>query len=315
MTTISPETIYSKTPRQIGQGSIDPEAFTVQFWGVRGSVPTPGEDTVRYGGNTSCLEMKVGGKRLIFDGGTGLRVLGDSLMAEMPIEFYLFFTHYHWDHIQGFPLFTPAFTPGNRLHIYGAVPPNGESMKKHFIERILHPNSPVPLRGIQAELNFNELEVGDRLSVEGIEIQTGQLNHPNSAMGYRVSWRGRSVVYCSDTEHFPDGLDENVLNLAKDADMLIYDAMYTDDEYHSPQSPKVGWGHSTWQEAVKMANAANVKQVVIFHHDPTHDDDYLDDIEKQVQAVSPNAVMAKEGLVLPVGLPQNLQKVSGSLHA
>jgi len=120
-------------------------------------------------------------------------------------------------------------------------------------------------------------------------------------MGYRVTWKGRSVVYCSDTEHLPDGLDDNVLELSRGADLLIYDAMYTDDEYHNPKSPKVGWGHSTWQEAVKMAEAAGVKQVAIFHHDPTHSDDFLDDIERQVQAVFPKAIMARERAVVPVG--------------
>ena len=279
----------------------NPEDFVVQFWGVRGSIPTPGKDTIRYGGNTSCLEMRVAGKRLIFDGGTGLKVLGDSLLAEMPVEAYMFFTHYHWDHIQGFPLFTPAFLPGNCFHIYGAIPPDGESMKKHFIERILHPNSPVPLKGLQADLRFHELKAGDSMMLDDIKIETGQLNHPNTAMGYRITWNGRSAVYCSDTEHLPDGIDENVLNLAQDADILIYDAMYTDDEYYNPKSPKVGWGHSTWQEAIKMAEAAGVKRVVIFHHDPTHSDDFMDQVEKDVQARFPKAIMAREGLVVPVG--------------
>ncbi|MEY3866468.1 MAG: hypothetical protein RLZZ338_359 [Cyanobacteriota bacterium] len=275
--------------------------FVVQFWGVRGSIPTPGKDTVRYGGNTSCLEIRVGGKRLILDGGTGLRMLGEKLLPEMPVEAYMFFTHYHWDHIQGFPLFSPAFIPGNCFHIYGAIPPDGESMKKHFIERVLHPNSPVPLRGMQADLRFYELKHGDTMMLDDIEIHTGTLNHPNSAMGYRITWRGRSMVYCSDTEHLPDRLDQSVYELARDADLLIYDAMYTDEEYHNPKSPKIGWGHSTWQEAVKMAQAANVKRIVIFHHDPSHSDDFLDKVEKQVHDAFPNAVMAREGLILPIG--------------
>lgn len=280
----------------------NPEEFVVQFWGVRGSIPTPGEETIRYGGNTSCLEVRVAGKRLIFDGGTGLRVLGESLMQQLPVEAYIFFTHYHWDHIQGFPLFTPAFTSGNRFDIYGTIPPDGNSMKQHFIERVLHPNSPVPMQGMKADLQFHELKAGNKIMLGDIEIETGSLNHPNTAIGYRVTWDGRSLVYCSDTEHFPDGLDENVLNLARDADVLIYDAMYTDEEYHNPKSPKVGWGHSTWQEAIKMAESAGVKRVVIFHHDPTHSDDVLDGISQEVQARFPKAIMAREGLILPVGV-------------
>ena len=276
--------------------------FVVKFWGVRGSVPTPGKDTVKYGGNTSCIEMQVGGKRLIFDGGTGIRELGKEMMQEMPVEAYLFFTHYHWDHIQGFPLFTPAFSKGNCFHIYGAIPPEGESMKQHFIDRVLHYNSPIPLKGMQADLQFYELEHGQKMMLHDIEIETGSLNHPNTAMGYRVTWNGRSAVYCSDTEHFSDRLDENVVHLARGADVLIYDAMYTDDEYHSSKSSKVGWGHSTWPEAIKVAKAAGVKRVVIFHHEPGHSDDFLDRIGEKAKAVFPMAVMAIEGLVLPVGI-------------
>ncbi|NEQ73259.1 MAG: MBL fold metallo-hydrolase [Okeania sp. SIO2C9] len=286
---------FSKMSEQMGD-------FLVKFWGVRGSVPTPGKDTIRYGGNTSCIEMQIAGKRLIFDGGTGLRELGEEMMQEMPVEAYMFFTHYHWDHIQGFPLFTPAFTQGNSFHIYGAIPPEGESMRKHFIQRVLHYNSPIPLNGIQADLRFYELQHGEKMMLGDIEIETGSLNHPNTAMGYRVTWNGRTVVYCSDTEHFPDRLDESVVSLARNADVLIYDAMYTDDEYHNPNSSKVGWGHSTWQEAIKVAKAARVKQVVIFHHEPTHSDDFLDEIAKKVKAAFPEAVMAREGLVLPMGV-------------
>lgn len=286
---------FSKMSEQMGD-------FLVKFWGVRGSVPTPGKDTIRYGGNTSCIEMQIAGKRLIFDGGTGLRELGEEMMQEMPVEAYMFFTHYHWDHIQGFPLFTPAFTQGNSFHIYGAIPPEGESMKKHFIQRVLHYNSPIPLNGIQADLRFYELQHGEKMMLGDIEIETGSLNHPNTAMGYRVTWNERTVVYCSDTEHFPDRLDESVVHLARNADVLIYDAMYTDDEYHNPKSSKVGWGHSTWQEAIKVAKAAGVKRVVIFHHEPTHSDDFLDEIAKKVKADFPQAVMAREGLVLPMGV-------------
>ena len=276
--------------------------FVVKFWGVRGSVPTPGKDTVKYGGNTSCIEMQVGGKRLIFDGGTGIRELGKEMMQEMPVEAYLFFTHYHWDHIQGFPLFTPAFSKGNWFHIYGAIPPEGGSMKQHFMDRVLHYNSPIPLKGMQADLQFYELEHGQKMMLHDIEIETGSLNHPNTAMGYRVTWNGRSAVYCSDTEHFSDRLDENVVHLARGADVLIYDAMYTDDEYHSSELSKVGWGHSTWQEAIKVAKAAGVKRLVIFHHEPAHSDDFLDRIGEKAKAVFPMAVMAIEGLVLPVGI-------------
>ena len=274
--------------------------FVVQFWGVRGSIPTPGKDTVRYGGNTSCVEMRIAGKRLIFDAGTGLQVLGQTLQKEMPIEAYMFFTHYHWDHIQGFPFFTPAFIRGNSLHIHGSVPLDAKSMEQHFVERILHPNSPVPLEGMQANLKFSEMVCGEPFYVDDIYFETGPLNHPNTAMGYRVTYKGHTVFYCTDTEHFPDHMDETVLHMARNADLLIYDAMYSDDEYNNPKSPKHGWGHSTWQEAVKVAKAAGVKKLVIFHHDPSHNDEFLDKLDGEVKEAFPNSVLAREGLVLDV---------------
>ncbi len=274
--------------------------FVVQFWGVRGSIPSPGSETVRYGGNTSCVEMRIGGKRLIFDGGTGLRVLGKSLLSEMPVEAYMFFTHSHWDHIQGFPFFVPAFAKGNCFHIHGAIAPNGASMKQRLHDQMLHPNFPVPMQVMQSDLKFYDLFPGETMQLGDITIETGSLNHPNSAMGYRLTWQGRTAVYATDTEHFADCLDENLLHLARNADVMIYDACYTDEEYHDPQSPKVGWGHSTWQEGVKMAKAAGVKKLVVFHHDPSHSDDFLDKVASQVEAVFPNSVLAREGMILPV---------------
>ena len=132
------------------------------------------------------------------------------------------------------------------------------------------------------------------------------LNHPGEAIGYRVSYRGHAAAYVSDTEHFPGRLDDNVLQLAQDADVMIYDCTYTDDEYYDEQASKIGWGHSTWQEAVKLARAANVKQLVIFHHDPTHTDDFMDDIVRQTSAALPNSVVAKEGMVLNLITDQTL---------
>ncbi|WP_414752169.1 MBL fold metallo-hydrolase [Anabaena sp. CCY 9910] len=279
--------------------------FTVQFWGVRGSIPCPGPHTVRYGGNTPCVEMQVAGKRLIFDGGTGLHVLGQSLLRQMPIEAYLFFTHSHWDHMQGFPFFVPGFVKGNNFHIYGAIAPDGSTVEQRLNDQMLHPNFPVPLQIMQANLHFHDVQPGLPIHINDITVETAALNHPGEAVGYRVNWRGGAAVYITDTEHFPDKLDENVLKLAKNADILIYDSTYTDEEYHSAKSPRIGWGHSTWQEAVKIAKAANVKTLVIFHHDPAHDDDFLDQIGAQAFAQFSGAIMAREGMVLqvPVSAP------------
>ncbi|WOD38022.1 MBL fold metallo-hydrolase [Nodosilinea sp. E11] len=274
------------------------QQFLVRFWGVRGSIACPGPTTVRYGGNTSCVEMLVGGHRLIFDGGTGLRELGLTLLTEGPIEANLFFTHSHWDHIQGFPFFVPAFMRGNRFNIYGAIAPNGSTIEQRLNDQMLHPNFPVPLQVMGADLKFCDIEVGETLHIGDITIENALLNHPGEAVGYRVTWQNYVAAYISDTEHYPDRLDENVVWLARNADVMIYDSTYTDDEYHDPKSSKVSWGHSTWQEAVKVAKAAGVKTLVIFHHDPAHDDDFMDQVAVQTKAAFPGAVVAKEGMVI-----------------
>ncbi len=279
--------------------------FTIHFWGVRGSIPCPGAETVRYGGNTPCIEMRVGGQRLIFDGGTGLRVLGQYLLGQMPVKANLLFTHSHWDHIQGFPFFVPAFIPGNRFRIYGAIAPNGSTIEQRLNDQMLHPNFPVPLQIMAAQLEFHDIKIGDVLEFGEVKVNTALLNHPGEAVGYRVSWNGYAAAYVTDTEHLPDKLDDNVLFLAHNADVLIYDATYTDEEYHSPKSSKVGWGHSTWQEAVKVAKAANVKRLVIFHHDPLHNDDFLDNVGEQVAQLFPNSLMAREGLSIQLIAPHS----------
>lgn len=274
--------------------------FVVNFWGVRGSIASPGEATVRYGGNTPCIEMQVAGHRLIFDGGTGLRVLGQSLLSQMPVEGHLFFTHSHWDHIQGFPFFTPAFVKGNHFSIYGAIAPDGSCIEQRLNDQMRHPNFPVPLQIMGSALKFIDVHIGEPIQIGEVTVENALLNHPGQAIGYRVNWQNYAAAYITDTEHYPDRLDENVLNLVHNADVMIYDATYTDEEYYSPKTSKVGWGHSTWQEAVKVAKAANVKTLVIFHHDPLHDDNFLDDMGAQVAAAFPNGIMAREGLSLQI---------------
>jgi phosphoribosyl 1,2-cyclic phosphodiesterase len=272
--------------------------FAVQFWGVRGSIPTPSESTVRYGGNTACVELRVAGKRLIFDGGTGLRVLGSHLLQQMPIEAHLFFTHTHWDRIQGFPFFIPAFVEGNCFHIYGATGPNGASIKQRLSDQMLRPNFPVPLQMMRSDLKFHDISPGSVITLDEVMIETVTLNRPNSALGYRVTWNDYSVVYATDTDHAPEQLDQSLLYLAQGADLLIYDAAYADHAYYDLQAAEVARQPSAWRACLEVAIAANVKQILMFHHDPTHEDDFLDKIEAEVQSIYPNVQLAREGMTL-----------------
>jgi phosphoribosyl 1,2-cyclic phosphodiesterase len=274
--------------------------FKIHFWGVRGSIACPGASTVRYGGNTPCVEMLVGDRRLIFDAGTGIRVLGESLPRDLPIWAHIFFSHSHWDHIQGFPFFSPAFQSGNKFDIYGGMTPDGITIEQRLHDQMMHPNFPVPLQIMSASLRFHDLQYGDRIQIGDVTVQTGLLNHPGEAMGYRVSWQDRSVAYITDTEHFPDRVDGEILTLIKDVDLLIYDCTYTEEEYHHPQMNRIGWGHSTWQEAVKLSQIAGVKQLAIFHHDPSHDDDFMDRVGVQAQSVFPQSIVAQEGMEISI---------------
>jgi phosphoribosyl 1,2-cyclic phosphodiesterase len=288
----SPQTCTQVVPKAIDQ-------FQVQFWGVRGSIACPGKDTVRYGGNTSCVEMRVGGQRLIFDAGTGIRLLGDQIIAESTTNSvgHIFFSHSHWDHIQGFPFFSPAFVPGNRFDIYGGLTPNGITIKERLNNQMMDPNFPVPLKVMGAEMHFHNLEVDEVIQLGDVTVTSAALNHPGSATGYRVSYGGRSAAYVTDTEHRLGELDADVLKLAQDADLFIYDCTYTDDEYGHPTNGKAGWGHSTWQQGVRLAQAAGVKQLAIFHHDPSHNDAFMDEIARSAGELFSGAIVAQEGRI------------------
>jgi phosphoribosyl 1,2-cyclic phosphodiesterase len=273
------------------------QEFTVKFWGVRGSIPTPGIDTVRYGGNTVCVEILVGGQRIIFDGGTGLRALGKSLLKQMPVQAHIFFTHTHWDRIQGFPFFVPAFIEGNRFNIYGATGLTGASIKQRLTDQMLRPNFPVPLQVMRSDLQFHDIAPGSIIPLGDIIVETISLNRPNGALGYRVTWNGYSVVYATDTEHSPETPDQSLLYLAHQADLLIFDAAYADHAYYDPEAAEATRNSDTWQASIEAALAANAKRIIMFHHDPGHEDDFLEQIEAEVQANYPNVQLAREGMV------------------
>lgn len=274
----------------------------VQFWGVRGSVPSPGPDTAQIGGNTSCVEMRCGETLLVFDGGTGLRGLGKDLMPKMPLTVHLFFSHVHWDHIQGFPFFGPAFVGGNTIHMYGSANYFG-TVETAMAGQMEFPNFPVKLDELGSELKFHDIDEGQRIEVgDDVIVRTAAGNHPGGVLAYRVEHAGKSVVYATDTEHVAGRLDDRLVQLSRGADVLIYDSMYTPDEYEGRADgvPRLGWGHSTYVAGAELAAAAGVGQYVLFHHDPDQDDDAVRAKEAATVALFSNSLAAYEGLVIEV---------------
>jgi phosphoribosyl 1,2-cyclic phosphodiesterase len=273
----------------------EPTGLTVRFWGVRGTIPCPGPGTLRYGGNTACVEVLCGPARIIFDGGTGLRGLGKQLQARnQPTASHLFFSHTHFDHVGGLPFFKPAYDARNRLELWsGCQQQQGSRLEEVLGTLIQRPFFPVPLGIMHACLAFHDFEVGEVLTpFEGATLHTAPLHHPGGATGYRLECGGRSICYITDTEHPEAGRDANVLRLIAGADLVIYDTTYTDQEYAGYR----GWGHSTWQEGVRLCDAARAKRLVAFHHDPEHDDATLDRIAVELEAACPGSIVAYEGL-------------------
>ena len=268
----------------------------IRFWGVRGSIATHGPATSRYGGNTSSIEVRCGGRLLLFDAGTGLRYLGGPLAAQAPLDADLFLTHTHFDHVCGLPFFKPFFQPQNRFRLWAGHLDGGLTLHRVLREFMMAPLFPVPPEVFKAGMEYRDFRAGETLTpASGIVVRTARLNHPDGATGYRVEFAGKSFCYVTDTEHVPGAPDRNVLGLIEGADVVVYDSMYTDDEYAKLY---VGWGHSTWQEAVRLAKAARVKKMVIFHHDPGHDDSFMDGVAEAAERRRIGTLVAREGLTL-----------------
>ncbi len=269
----------------------------ITFWGVRGSIPTPGRDTAEIGGNTSCVEVRAGKLHVILDGGTGLRLLGQKMLKEMPLTAHIFFSHVHWDHIQGFPFFAPAFVPGNTIHLYGGNDVS-RTLEETLAGQMDYPSFPVQLGQMGAEMTFRDLREGQTVKLddgEGHElvVRTTRGNHPNGVWVYRLEHRGKSVIYATDTEHYAI-VDPKLLALSQKADVLIYDSQYTPEEYGG----KTGWGHSTFEEGVKLARGAGAKKFVLFHHDPNQSDAAVREKERRAKELFESSIAAYEGLVI-----------------
>ena len=272
------------------------ERFTVRFWGVRGSIACAGPETLRYGGNTSSLEVWCGERLLLFDAGTGIRYLGNRLCQEAPIDSDLYLTHTHFDHVCGLPFFRPFFQQENTFRVWAGHLGGRASIQHVLWKFMMAPLFPVPPEVFRANVSYNDFAAGETLHpAAGITLRTTPLNHPDGATGYRIEFAGRSMCYLTDTEHVAGAPDRNILGLIAGADLVIYDCMYTDQEWADGH---VGWGHSTWQEAVRLCRSAGAGRLVVFHHNPDHDDDTLDVIAAEVEAALPGSVLAREGLEL-----------------
>ena len=268
----------------------------LRFWGVRGSIPTPGQSTIRYGGDTTCLEIQAGEALIILDAGSGIRRLGLDLLSRatnQPITGHIFITHTHWDHIQGFPFFTPAFIKHNRFFVHGSHT-DDKYLHQIFAGQMASEYFPIPIDFMASDLKFiglseDEVKIGEAI------VTCIRVNHPGIALGYRIEYRGKVIVFTGDHEpyHFfhddmdelveangtrdenklADILDKKLADFAKDADVLIFDTAYTKDGY---EDGKKGWGHSYPEYAVKIANLAGAKSLVLTHHDPTDTDECVD---------------------------------------
>lgn len=263
----------------------------LRFWGVRGSTPAPQPGNVGYGGNTACLEVQSGeDPPVIFDAGTGIRGLGLALSKRLsadPSPISLFLTHFHWDHIQGIPFFAPLYSPSSQLRFHSVRPPEEISA---ILERQMENPYFSARAAVRADLHYVQLQP-DGIRLGEVLVKPVPLCHPGGAAGYRIDAPHGSIVYASDHEHGNQAIDRGLRNLARGADILIYDAQFTPEE-HAQQK---GWGHSTWIEATKVALDAGVRQLVLFHHDPQHDDQSVANIVEQAREEFENTIGAKEG--------------------
>ena len=281
------------------------QAVRVRFWGVRGSYSVPGPSTVRFGGNTSCVEVSAGTQTVVFDAGTGIIGLGRDLIqrhGDRPGSVYIFLSHTHHDHIEGLRFFEPAYRPGWLCCIYG---PGGHSLPLQ--ERLAAAMSPaffpVALSELPAHVSIHSLDGRNEVRVGSHRPAAGMVSvhcraHPKLGVHlYRMQWNGRSLVYASDVEA-PEGGREDVISLARGADLLIHDAQYTDAEYTRGDGGKAGWGHSTVRMAAEVARDAEVGQLVLYHHDPDHDDAQIRRLERQARSIFRNTQAAREGMVI-----------------
>ncbi len=267
----------------------------IKFYGVRGSTPCSGPAYEKYGGHTSCVGVWIEDQLFIFDAGSGIFDLGIEALEAKNKHATLLLSHVHLDHILGLPLFPVIWEKDYHLDILAAhLEPVG-GVEKFFNVTYKAPVFPVSFSNVAAQLKYRDIKTPSLFTLGGnVQIATIPLNHPNGATGYRLSYQGFSICYITDTEHRVGCLDSQIVSFIKEADVFIYDTTYADELFSS----KVGWGHSTWQEALRLGKAASVKRCVLFHHDPLNTDDKMACLEHQVKQSWEKAIVARQGMVL-----------------
>jgi phosphoribosyl 1,2-cyclic phosphodiesterase len=266
----------------------------VKFYGTRGSLPIADPDYVQFGGNTSCILVTFStGRIAILDAGTGIRNLGNDLIRNSHQQYdniNIILSHTHWDHIQGFPYFEPAYDPQRNFTISICGKERmGKDLKSLFATQMQNDFFPVPLDKMGANFTFLQPDITSYEHPSGIRLEATKYSHRGDAYGYRIEEGGKTLVYCTDVEH-KDGIDPNVVALSRNADLLIHDAQYTTEELKG----KKGWGHSSWEQAIEVANQAGVKKLALFHHDPDHNDIFLSNLEKKCRKRFPQSFLARE---------------------
>jgi phosphoribosyl 1,2-cyclic phosphodiesterase len=267
----------------------------LKFWGVRGSTPTPQIENLKFGGNTSCIELRTAQNEcLILDGGSGIRGLGQCLVKEAkdaPVDAKILLTHYHWDHIQGIPFFAPLYGPKNHITFFAGS--NVLPIRETLEGQMTRPYFPIDFGQVAAKRDFCQLEDGAALKIGEVTVRPFPLNHPQGASGYRLECGDSVIVYATDYEHGNREFDDILNEYSQNADVLICDAQYTPAEYESHR----GWGHSTWENAVMLARDVKAEHLILFHHDPIHDDQMMMRISQDARIQFENTTVAWEGFV------------------
>ena len=266
--------------------------FSLRFWGVRGGIPTTNAETLRFGGNTPCVEVHCGDHLIILEAGTGIRPFGLALDQSRPIKADIFFSDSRYDHACGLPFFGAGYNPANEFKVWAGHLGSGGSIEQDLNDLMTSPLFPIPLSFIGGLKQWGDFIAGDEFEPrEGIRVRTAALNNPAGATGYRVEYGGKALGYVSNTGHCPDEPDENVLALIENCDLVIYDSYYYDEEVTNGELS----GHSTWQEGLRLCQAAGAKRIAAFQHHPDHFDDELEKVQAILDARLPGSVVASEG--------------------